>query len=48
MKEHVWLALHEERYPLAVFRTEEAAKRWVADQAEAVYTFTIEQIDVDE
>lgn len=44
--EKVYLALHEERYPHAVFRTRDAARAWIAEQREPIYTFTIEELDL--
>lgn len=43
----IYLALHEERYPLAAFSTRKRAEEWIAKQAEKPYTFSIEVLTVD-
>lgn len=43
----VYVALHEERYPLAVFSAPERAHAWISEQDERDYTFTVEECDVD-
>jgi hypothetical protein len=44
----VFIALHEERYPLAVFSTREAAERWVTRREQGAYMFSIEEEVLDQ
>lgn len=39
----VWLALHEERYPLQAFDSEAEAKAWI-EQQEQDYAFSVERL----
>lgn len=43
----VYVALHEERYPLAVFSTRELAQAWITAQEDPDYTFSIEVCEMD-
>lgn len=39
----VWLALHEERYPLQAFDSEAEARAWI-EQQEQDYAFSVERL----
>lgn len=41
---NIFIALHEERFPLAAFRSREDAEAWIAEQDEKDYTFSIEEV----